>query len=150
MRFRFIVPVTDQTEKKLQNKEKLSAENDSEDSTVNSNSISEAIELLCNEILNNLSQQYTIEDLAKKSGYSSRMIHYGFMRYTNCSPAKWIMKERLTKAREMILSKDSQSSISSIAHQLGFTSSSKFSSYYRRMHGESPSETLKNLKSSRS
>ncbi len=85
----------------------------------------------------------TLNDLEKISGLSCRALQYEFKKRLGLSPMQWLKKERLNKARELLLNKNSEDTITTIAMNFGFASSSLFSKYYYEEFGELPSHTIK-------
>ncbi len=80
--------------------------------------------------------------LAKLSNTSERTIYYQFKHYTQTSPYRFHLRRRLFKAREQILSESGyDETIAYHAVNSGFFHLSRFSSLYKDIFGELPSET---------
>lgn len=83
------------------------------------------------------------EKLVEISGVSARSLHSGFRRFRNTTPMGYLKFVRLKHARKLLLEVEpNATSVTEIAMQSGFTHLSKFSSDYRTMFGELPSETM--------
>jgi len=82
----------------------------------------------------------TIEDLCAETKASERVLRCAFQEMTGHSPALFLRNHRLHKARRMLL--DEASSVKEAAYSCGFTEMGRFSEYYKKLFGESPSETL--------
>jgi transcriptional regulator GlxA family with amidase domain len=84
----------------------------------------------------------SIQDLATSLGVTVRALQMGFRRHLGCTPMQYLLSRRLEMARERMLAPDAQSNVQYVAMSCGFINMSKFSSRYRAMFGELPSETL--------
>ena len=90
-----------------------------------------------------LEEPVSFEKLIEISGVSARSLHSGFRKFRNTTPMGHLKFVRLNHARKLLLGPvPSGASVTDIAMQSGFTHLSKFSSDYRSMFGELPSETL--------
>lgn len=86
----------------------------------------------------------TIDDLCRVAGTSRRTLEYAFREYFGTSPKRFTKVLRLNAARNDLIRGDVQSDkIVEIASGWGFTHMGQFSSDYRHMFGEKPSETLR-------
>lgn len=90
-----------------------------------------------------LHERITLTDLERISGASARTLQYAFLERLQCSPLTWIRQRRLEKARTQLLVSEPHQNITTIALECGFHSSSSFSTAYKQLYGESPSDTLK-------
>lgn len=97
---------------------------------------------LCDVIMAQVGRPMTLTEMEATSGLSSRTLQYAFNAEYGCSPMEWQRRERLKKAREMLLGVQSDLSITQLAIDLGFSSSAAFSTLYKRMFGETPSQTI--------
>lgn len=89
-------------------------------------------------IMENLyKENYSIEELAGFTNRSLSKFKRDFAKTFNCTPANWILKQRLTEAQSCLLTTDK--SISEIAYQCGFSSLSQFDKSFRRYFGFTPS-----------
>ncbi|NIF06596.1 helix-turn-helix transcriptional regulator [Chryseobacterium sp. Tr-659] len=86
-------------------------------------------------------QYYTspvsLEDLAYLSGRSLSSFKRDFKAVYNMTPAAWIRKKRLDKAKEMLES--TQLPVAEICFSLGFENISHFSRIFKEYHGNIPS-----------
>lgn len=82
----------------------------------------------------------SLEKVAKCNGVSLRHLHYLF-RLTDMSVSEWIWDRRLQRCYDVLTRPELRSlSITDVAYQLGFSSSSHFSTAFRRKFGLSPSD----------
>ena len=82
----------------------------------------------------------SLEKIAKNNGVSLRHLHYLF-RLTEMSVSEWILDRRLQRCHDALLRPELRAlSVTEIAYRLGFSSSSHFSTVFRRKFGHSPSE----------
>lgn len=94
----------------------------------------------------NLFNTITLTDLENVAMLSGRALQYAFMKTYGCSPMVWIRQQRLLKARDHLVSAQSGTTVTTIAIECGFSSTSAFSSYYQQQFNERPSETLLRVK----
>ena len=76
--------------------------------------------------------------LAKMSGRSIASFNRDFKKLFQDSPHKWILKKRLDKAKELLLTTDQK--ISDIYFPLGFEDFAHFSRVFKKHFGKSPTE----------
>ncbi|WP_315801474.1 AraC family transcriptional regulator [Bradyrhizobium sp. SZCCHNS3002] len=82
----------------------------------------------------------SLEKIARNNGVSLRHLHYLF-RLTDMSVSEWILDRRLQRSYDMLTRLEQRVlSVTEVAYQLGFSSSSHFSTVFRRKFGHSPSE----------
>ncbi len=95
-------------------------------------------------LLQDLALPRTIDDLCHIAGTSRRTLEYAFRDYFGTSPKRFIKTLRLNAARYDLLRGDYGSAhVVEIASGWGFTHMGQFSSDYRHMFGEKPSDTLR-------
>ena len=95
-------------------------------------------------ILDDLAIPQTVDELCRVAGTSRRTLEYAFKDYFGTSPKRFIKALRLNAARnDLLLGKYGSAKVAEVASGLGFTHMGQFSSDYRRMFGETPSETLR-------
>ena len=95
-------------------------------------------------LLEDLAIPQTIDELCRVAGTSRRTLEYAFKDYFGTSPKQFIKALRLNAARNDLLSGQYGSAkVAEVASGWGFTHMGQFSSDYRRMFGENPSETLR-------
>ena len=82
----------------------------------------------------------SLEKVAKNNGISLRHLHYLF-RLTDMSVSEWIWDRRLQRCYDAFTRAELRPlSVTEVAYQLGFSSSSHFSTAFRRKFGISPSD----------
>jgi AraC family ethanolamine operon transcriptional activator len=92
----------------------------------------------------NIDQPLTLKDLYTAAKTSPRALSYGVQDLFAMSPMEYVKVNRLNGVRRMLKTSNPQeNTISAIATQWGFWSMGHFSRDYKRLFGESPSETLK-------
>lgn len=83
------------------------------------------------------------EAIAKANGLSLRRLHYLFS-FTDMSASEWIWDRRLQRCSDVLMRPELRSlSVTEVAYQLGFNSSSHFSTAFRKKFGIPPSELRK-------
>jgi len=80
----------------------------------------------------------TPETIAKANEISLRYLHMLF-RLEGTSVSNWIWSRRLERSYDMLLENDAKS-LTEIAYLVGFSSSSHFSTMFRRKFGVRPSD----------
>ena len=95
-------------------------------------------------ILDDLAIPQSVDDLCRVAGTSRRTLEYAFNESFGTSPRRFTKALRLNAARNDLLRSDSNSAqVVEIASGWGFTHMGQFSTDYRQMFGEKPSETLR-------
>lgn len=84
-------------------------------------------------------KKFDVNSLAREVNMSVSAFHAAFKSITNSSPMQYIKKEKLHKARELILSENLPANTA--AYRVGYESPSQFSREYKRMFGETPGST---------
>ncbi len=85
----------------------------------------------------------SLEKIARNNGISLRHLHYLF-RPTDMSVSEWIWDRRLQRCYDLLMRPGPRPlSVTEVAYQLGFSSSSHFSTAFRRKFGISPSDLLR-------
>jgi transcriptional regulator GlxA family with amidase domain len=80
----------------------------------------------------------SIAELARRVGLSPRQLERLFLRYEQVTPARYYLRLRIDRARELLLYSDR--AIIDVAVAAGFTSTSHFSHWFRRLIGVRPTE----------
>ncbi|RLA04620.1 MAG: AraC family transcriptional regulator [Gammaproteobacteria bacterium] len=93
-------------------------------------------------IHNHLQDNITIDDLVSISGVTSRSIYNGFKSFLGTTPMKYILQARLEKVREDLLNPNQSNNVTQIATKWNFTQLGRFAACYKKVFGESPTETL--------
>jgi AraC family ethanolamine operon transcriptional activator len=101
------------------------------------------IRALKEEINNGEPECPAVPVLAKNAGVSERTLRSICLEYFGVSPQRYITIHRLNQARQDLIASDPrQTKIATIAGKLGFWHLGRFSSQYRELFGELPSESL--------
>lgn len=86
----------------------------------------------------------SIPAICKMIGTSERSLRYAFADHFGVSPKQYLQTFRLNRARRHFQQTNmTESKVIDIANHWGFSHMGKFSGDYKRLFGESPSETLK-------
>jgi len=85
----------------------------------------------------NIREPIAQTELASYVGVSKRQLQRLFQRYLNCTPTRYYLQARLTRARELL--QQTRLSLVEISSLTGFTSNSHFSKSYKERYGHSPS-----------
>ena len=90
----------------------------------------------------NLSEPPTIAALCAAMGASERTLHEAFREHLGTSPKSYVKKLRLNAARQNLLDRAGRTRVTDVALEWGFLHFGWFSQDYRRLFGETPSQTL--------
>lgn len=94
-----------------------------------------------NQLVNNLAQAPTINQLAKKAAMSPSKLKKQFKDVYGLPIYEYFQKNRMQRARELLL--EGNRSVKSVGIELGFSNLSNFSLAFRKEFNELPSELLK-------
>lgn len=86
-------------------------------------------------------QSFTVSDLARASGVSTRSLQAGFMNQLDMSPMAYLREVRLRRAHAEL--EAGGTTVTEAAYRAGFTHLSRFAELYRQRFGVCPSETLR-------
>ncbi|CAI8929189.1 MULTISPECIES: helix-turn-helix domain-containing protein [unclassified Pseudomonas] len=87
-------------------------------------------------------------ELSQVAGVSLRQLQHAFKTYTGMSPTQWLRLRRLNSARRELLSRTpTQTTVAEVAMHWSFWHLGRFSSSYRALFNELPSDTLKRASS---
>jgi AraC-like DNA-binding protein len=92
-------------------------------------------------------QPWTVGELARRAGVSTRALQYGFAAHTGISPMAYLRQVRLQRADADLRAARSEESVASIASRWGFTNFGRFAAAYRARYGRAPSVTLREVSS---
>ena len=84
----------------------------------------------------NLHQALAIDALAAQCGLKATQFRRLFREQTGLSPVEYLTRLRVHRAQELL--RDTNTSMTDIAHQLGFTTSQYFATTFRRTCGFTP------------
>jgi AraC-like DNA-binding protein len=93
-----------------------------------------------------LAKPFRVEELAARAHMSVSSFHHHFKAVTAMSPLQYLKRLRLTHARQILLSEDTDAA--STAYRVGYESASQFSREYARMFGAPPIRDVEALRSS--
>lgn len=86
----------------------------------------------------------TVEDLARLSNVSLRTLYHRFKKIKGVTPQAYIKARRLQNIQHHIHASGGRS-VTEVAMEYGFTHLGRFSSEYKSLFGELPSETLRRV-----
>jgi len=89
-----------------------------------------------------LSQQWTVEEMAAIAGMGTTLFNEKVKSYTGFTPLNYLINIRISEAIKLLKKKDV--SITDIALDTGFYSSQHFSTTFKKLTGYTPSEFRKN------
>jgi AraC-like DNA-binding protein len=85
-------------------------------------------------------------ELSQVAGVSLRQLQHAFKTYTGMAPTQWLRLRRLNSARRELLSRTpTQTTVAEVAMHWSFWHLGRFSSSYRALFKELPSDTLKRV-----
>ncbi len=84
----------------------------------------------------NLHLQLTVKDMASEANMSVTTFHRWFKKHTSSTPQKWLIGQRVARARRLLETTDQ--SIESIAAQTGLGTSTNLRQHFRRLLGTTP------------
>ena len=89
----------------------------------------------------NYCSKVTNKELAQQAGLSVRQFEKRFKKLFDCSAHQYLVKMRILKACDLLLSKDM--TIADIALELGFYDQSAFSAHFKKQLGTTPLKYIK-------
>lgn len=94
-------------------------------------------------IVSRKSESLTVTDLCEGLRTTHRSLHYAFKKVLGISPVTYLRYVRLNGVRTDLISNKEPILISEVAAKWGFWHMGMFSTYYKNLFGEQPSETRK-------
>jgi AraC-like DNA-binding protein len=94
-------------------------------------------------IKENISHSIDINDIVAAADVCERTLYDAFKRFRGISPICYLKNMRLDLARQALLQSSDDIKVYTIATKFGFNHLGRFSIYYKKRFGESPSQTLK-------
>lgn len=91
----------------------------------------------------NIRQDISVEELAQAGNVSVRTVYNLFAKYLHVTPKLFIKQSKLKSLRRELVNSRTVRNVTEVALDYGFTHLGRFSSDYRKMFGELPSETLR-------
>jgi len=83
-----------------------------------------------------LSQEHTLESMAKRASMSPRTLQRQFKETVGLAPYEWLVRERVALAKDLLQA--SKHSMTRVAEVVGFNSQETFRRHFRRVAGTSP------------
>ena len=102
------------------------------------------VQQACDFIANNYSKPITIEDIASHTNLSRSQLYRVFIRHISVSPLQYLREFRLREACNIM--QQNPESIKNIAYTTGFENPLYFSTLFKRIIGETPSEYVNRYK----
>jgi AraC-like DNA-binding protein len=91
-----------------------------------------------------IGKEVSLETVVEFYGGPMRTFYYNFRRYTGFTPSQYIKNLRLAMVRKLLKrGNPNVGEVKNIAYQFGFRHMGQFAMDYRKLFGETPSETLK-------
>jgi AraC-like DNA-binding protein len=85
----------------------------------------------------------SMEQIVEASGVSGRALYDGFKQFRETSPMAYLRSVRMQRVREDLMKASYGETVSSIAARWGFFEFGRFAGQYRKLYGETPSQTLR-------
>ena len=87
----------------------------------------------------------TLQDIAAAARIGVRGLQAGFARHRGATPMGYLRAVRMERVHRDLRAGDPAAgdTVAAIARRWGFTASGRFAAGYRRVHGQSPSRTLR-------
>ena len=104
-------------------------------------SVSNLIRNSCEYIKSHLTEDISIQELAKRTGYTEYYFSHKFKKELGCSVNEYILNEKVEQAK--LLLAGTTESIQSISDNLAFSNRSYFYTCFQKMTGLSPTEFRK-------
>ena len=87
---------------------------------------------------------WTVPELARRVGVSTRGLQDGFARHVGGSPTAYLRAVRLRRCHADLLAADpARTCVADVATRWGFTHLGRFAARYRERYGRAPSDTLR-------
>ncbi|QJY45033.1 AraC family transcriptional regulator [Pseudonocardia broussonetiae] len=92
-------------------------------------------------------QPWTVTDLARRVGLTTRGLQAGFARHLGVAPMAHLRRVRLERAHLDLLAADpARCSVADVAGRWGFTHLGRFAAVYRERYGRPPSHDLRTVR----
>lgn len=111
------------------------------------NSLPQPLQRVIQRMQNHLESPIRIEDLATHVKLSPRQLERQFRRHLASTPARYYLALRLDRARELLIYTNQP--IVNIAVMVGFVSTSHFSKWFKKIHGQRPTDLREKVRMSR-
>ncbi|MBP3731388.1 MAG: helix-turn-helix domain-containing protein [Mailhella sp.] len=93
------------------------------------------LQKICSDIVNNIDNNFSLEDWSKELGLSSKTLARLFVRETKMTFGRWMQKAKMDHARDMI---EEGSSVTNAALSCGYSSISSFITVFKKTYGCTP------------
>lgn len=103
---------------------------------------SRSVQLFLQEVELNLSENWTVEEMAKSAGVGLTRFTFHCKRLTNLTPMKFLMFKRLELSKSILLDKPDLS-VSDVAYLCGFSTSQYFATLFKKQEKCTPVEYRK-------
>jgi AraC-like DNA-binding protein len=90
-----------------------------------------------------VADEISIEQLCGRLNVGERSLQLAFEKVRGYSPRTYLKELRLEKARQSLISATADNAVTEAAMDAGFSHLGRFSDFYRRRYGESPSASLR-------
>ncbi|SFZ90924.1 AraC family transcriptional regulator, L-rhamnose operon regulatory protein RhaS [Flaviramulus basaltis] len=100
---------------------------------------SRSVKLFLSELDNNLSEAWTIEDMAKSAGVGITRFTYHCKQLTNLTPMRYLMIKRLKMSKDILIENEKMS-VAEVAFTCGFSTSQYFSTVFKKHEKCTPIE----------
>ena len=108
------------------------------DHPVNLHAVSPSVRQAVRWIERNLTEPVTIRQIADAAGLGPSSLRQHFLDELGLGPSAYVTRQRMEKAKSLL--RETPRSITDIAVTLGFSTGSHFTSVFRRLTGQTPSE----------
>jgi len=98
---------------------------------------SRSVQLFLKELNVNLSENWTVEKMAKSSGVGLTRFTFHCRQLTNLTPMKYLMLKRLEMSKQLLLDHP-EMNISDVAYQCGFSTSQYFATMFKKQEKCTP------------
>lgn len=100
---------------------------------------SRSVKLFLSELDNNLSEAWTIENMAKSAGVGVTRFTYHCKQLTNLTPMRYLMIKRLKMSKDILIENEKMS-VAEVAFTCGFSTSQYFSTVFKKHEKCTPIE----------
>jgi AraC-like DNA-binding protein len=90
----------------------------------------------------------SLGDICQAAGVNARTLQHAFRSKRNCTPMEFLRSVRMEEVRKSLLQPNGATSVTGEAARWGFLHFGRFSSGYRSLFGELPSQTLRRSRKS--